>query len=92
MTGLIALLMTAAATLGGYLFSRAFVRRRLRFVGAVHGVAAPALVGLAAALVATPIVWILPLVGTGTAALFGFGVGAGVAVGAREIRRRLPAR
>jgi len=34
-------------------------------------------------------VWLLPLVGTGTALLFGLGVGAGVSSGARDIRKRI---
>ena len=38
---------------------------------------------------AAPLVWILPIVGSGTALLFGVGVGAGVAAGAKDIRRRL---
>jgi hypothetical protein len=39
---------------------------------------------------ATPIVWLLPLVGGGTALLFGGGVAMGVSAGARDIRKRLP--
>ena len=49
------------------------------------------LVGVAATAIATPIVWLLPLVGGGTALLFGGGVAMGVAAGAREIRKRLTA-
>lgn len=88
---LIGLFVTLAAAAGGYLQARAFVSRRLRFVGAVQSAAAPVAAGVAAVLAATPIVWVLPVVGMGTATLFGIGVGAGVAAGAREIRRRLPA-
>jgi hypothetical protein len=44
-----------------------------------------------AGLVAIPIVAILPMVGVGTAILFGVSVFAGVASGAREIRRRIGA-
>ena len=36
------------------------------------------------------VVGLLPLVGAGTAVLFGAGVGAGVAAGAKDVRRRLP--
>ena len=42
--------------------------------------------GVAAAVVAAPLVAILPIVGTGTALLFGAGVGTGVSMGAREAR------
>jgi hypothetical protein len=36
-------------------------------------------------------VWLLPLVGGGTAILFGAGVALGVSSGAREIRKRISA-
>jgi hypothetical protein len=49
------------------------------------------LVGVAATAVAAPVVWLLPLVGGGTALLFGGGVAMGVAAGARDIRKRLGA-
>lgn len=90
MLELIGLLATGAATALGYLKSRDFVQRRLTYVEAVHRTGAPLLAGVLAAAVAIPAVWVLPLVGTGTALLFGAGVGAGVAAGARGIRRRLP--
>ena len=38
------------------------------------------------ALVAAPIVFVLPVVGAGTAILFGASVGAGVARGAKDVR------
>jgi hypothetical protein len=49
------------------------------------------LAGVGAAIVAIPIVMILPLVGTGTALLFGLSVALGVSSGARDIRKRLGA-
>ena len=73
----------------GYLQAKSFVRSKLRFVDAVHHFAAPILAGVAALLIATPVVWLLPFVGTGTAILFGLGVGAGVSSGARDIRKRI---
>ena len=73
----------------GYLQARSFVQGKLRFVDAVHHFAVPLLVGVAAMLVAAPVVWMLPFVGKGTAILFGLGVGAGVSSGARDIRRRI---
>lgn len=87
---IIGLIATGAATAGGYLQSRGFVRRRLRYVDLVQRSSAPMIAGVVAAAAAVPVVALLPLVGTGTAILFGAGVGAGVAAGARDIRRRLP--
>lgn len=80
---------TGAITATGYYQARAFVRGRLRYVDAVQKAAAPLLAGAAAAAVAVPAVALLPLIGGGTAVLFGVGVGAGVAAGARQIRRGL---
>lgn len=89
MFALISLAITVAATAFGYLFSRSFVTSKLRFVDAIHSFAAPVVAGLGAILVASPIVWLLPLVGEGTAILFGIGVAVGVSSGAREIRKRI---
>lgn len=89
MLTLISFAITIAATLFGYVFSRGFVTSRLRFVDAVHSFAAPVLAGLGAILIASPVVWLLPLVGEGTAILFGLGVAAGVSSGARDIRKRI---
>ena len=73
-----------------YAQARSFVTRRLRYVDAVQSTLAPFLAGAAAALIALPIVALLPLVGVGTALTLGLAVGAGVAAGAREVRRKLP--
>ena len=88
MFGLIAFAAAVTAAAFGYLQSRGFVRRRLAYVEAVHRGSAPVLAGMAAAVVAMPLVAFLPIVGGGTALLFGAGVGAGVAAGARDTRRR----
>ena len=89
MLELIGFAATTALTAGGYYQARQYVQRRLQYVDAVHGMRAPVIAGTAAALVAAPVVAILPVVGVGTAVLFGVGVGAGVAAGARSIRRRI---
>jgi hypothetical protein len=73
----------------GYWQAKSFVQSKLRFVDAVQHFAAPLIAGVAAILIATPVVWLLPLIGKGTAILFGLGVGAGVSSGAREIRKRI---
>ena len=83
----IVLATTLAATVGGHVASRRFVRERLRFVDAAQKRRAPWIAGAAACLVAAPFAWLLPFIGGGTALLFGLGVGSGVAIGARDIRR-----
>ena len=84
---LLGLGVTGAASLFGYIKSRQFVRRRLRFVDAAHKASAPVLTGAAATLVAAPVVWLLPVVGAATAILFGTGVGLGVHHGSKDVRR-----
>jgi hypothetical protein len=85
----LALLLTAAAGIGGYLMAKRFVGRRLRFVDAVRSPWAPWLSGAAAAVLASPLT-LLPLIGSTTALVFGIGVGLGTASGARLIRRGEP--
>ena len=87
------LLITLAAGIAGFILARTFVRRRLRFVDAVHSPFAPLIAGAAAALIAWPAV-LLPLVTLTTAVVFGIGIGLGTASGARALkddegRRRL---
>jgi hypothetical protein len=86
---MIALIVSAAAAVMGYSFSRNFVRRRLKYVDVVHGGSAPLLAGVGAAVAALPVAWVLPLIGSGTAILFGAAVAMGVSAGAKDIRRRL---
>jgi hypothetical protein len=88
---LIGVFASFAIALLGFAISRRFVENRLRFVDAVQRPYAPALAGVVAAAVAIPIVALLPIIGIGTAVLFGVGVFAGVASGARQIRRRIGA-
>ena len=87
MAGLIALLLMIAATVGGFAWTRRYVRERLRFADAVHRRTTPFVAGAVAALVATPLAWLLPFVSAGTALLFGVAVAAGVAAGSRDVRR-----
>ena len=86
---IISMAIAIAAAAIGYVQARSFVQNKLRFVDAVQHFAAPLLAGLAAMLIASPVVWLLPLVGKGTAILFGLGVGAGVSSGARDIRKQI---
>jgi hypothetical protein len=78
-------LITMAAGAIGFILARNFVRRRLRFVDAVHSIWAPLIAGAAAALVAWPAV-LLPLVTLTTAIVFGIGTGWGTASGAKALR------
>jgi len=84
--GLIALAVTVAAAVGGYLVARNFVRRRLRFVDGVYNPVFPIAAGLIAAVVALPAA-LLPIVSMGTAAIFGIGAGVGTASGVKSLRR-----
>jgi hypothetical protein len=90
---IIASLATAAiaggSALFGYWQARQFTQNKLRYVDGVHKAIVPVLAGAAAVAIATPVVWLLPLVGGGTALLFGGGVAMGVSAGARDIRKRL---
>jgi len=81
--------VTGAASIWGYIQTRQFVRRRLRFVDVVHKPAAPIVAGLAAALITAPVAW-LPIVTGWSAAVFGAGVGLGVRHGSRDAHRLPP--
>ena len=77
---MIGLLVGIAALGGGFVWTREFVRRRLRFVDAVRRPAAPVVAGIAAAAVALPFA-ALPVITIGTAVALGVGVAGGVASG-----------
>jgi hypothetical protein len=85
--GTLGLIATAGVTIFGFIQARGFTRRKLRFVEAAQNPLAPFVVGAAAALIAMPVVALLPIVGGGTALLFGAGVGAGVLAGKQDIIR-----
>ena len=80
---IIGLLVGAAALVGGFVFTRGFVRRRLRYVDAIQKPAAPWIAGAVATAVALPIT-ALPVITLGTAIAFGVGVAGGVASGRKE--------
>lgn len=81
------IVLTGVAAIGGYIGVRRFVSRRLRYVEAVRRPLVPWAAGAGAALLAAPVVWLLPVVGAGTAVLFGIGVGGGVAAGRKDFPR-----
>lgn len=81
------LLITGVASITGYITVKRFVQNRLRFVDAIHKRYLPALAGVLATGIALPIVAPLPIIGIGTALLFGIGVGSGLAAGQRGLKR-----
>lgn len=83
---LIAFATSLVLTIAAYTQARKFVRDRLRFVPAAQSFWAPILAGGATALVALPIVGLIPLIGAGTALSVGVSVGFGVANAQRDIR------
>lgn len=87
MLPLIGFALAAFSLFFGYTTARQFVRTKLRYVDGIQGLKAPVVAGFVAFAIAAIPFWIisLPFLGTGTAALFGFFVGAGVRAGAKEI-------
>jgi hypothetical protein len=85
---MIGLLLGLAALGGGFMLTRDFVRKRLRYVDAIRSPAAPVVAGVVATAVALPVA-ALPLVTWVTALAFGVGVAGGVASG-RNAAPQLP--
>jgi hypothetical protein len=83
---LIGLLVGGAAAVGGYVKSKGFVVKRLRYVDQIQKGAAPWIVGGVATAATLPLA-ALPLIGAGTAIAFGVAVGAGTAAGARALKK-----
>lgn len=86
MIGLIGMVVSGVGAVAGYIGSRDFVRRRLRYVEAAQSPMAPLVAGAAAAIAAVPVVWILPGIGTLSAVAFGAAVGLGTRAGAADVR------
>ncbi|MGH7541242.1 MAG: hypothetical protein ACRELC_09605 [Gemmatimonadota bacterium] len=81
------LMITAVASIGGYITVKRFVQNRLRYVDAIQRPFVPVVAGAVAAGIALPVVGLLPFMTAGTAILFGIGAGAGVAAGRRELKQ-----
>ncbi len=80
-------LAAAGAGMGiSYMKVRDFVSERLRFVDAAQKRSTPWLAGVAATLALSPVVAVLPVLGAGTAIVFGIVVGTAVRKGQREVR------
>ena len=84
--GFLYLALSVAAAIGGFVLARRFVQQRLRFVDGIRSPVAPFVAGLVAALIAWPAA-LLPIVTTGTAAIFGIGAGMGTASGIKALKR-----
>jgi len=84
-TAMIGLTAAVTASAFGYIRARTFVTRRLRYVDAVRSPAAPFVAGAAATAIAAPVVWVLPIIGAGTAIAFGVATAIGTHAGVREI-------
>jgi len=78
--------ITVAAGIFGFTVARDFTLRRLRYVDGVRNPVWPWIVGLIAAVVTAPLA-LLPLIGTGTAVVFGIFTGLGTASGVKALRR-----
>jgi hypothetical protein len=74
---LIGLAAAITASGFGYIRSRDFVARRLRYVEAVRKPSTPLIAAAGATALAVPVVMLLPIVGAGTALMFGMAVGLG---------------
>ena len=79
-------IITIAAGLTGFILTRRFIARRMRFVDAIYSPAAPFIIAAVAMLLAWP-VSILPLVTATASALFGIGAGLGTVSGVKALRR-----
>lgn len=79
--------ITIGAGIAGFVLTRRFVARRLRFVDAIYSPAAPFIIAAVAMLAAWP-VSILPFVTATASALFGIGAGFGTASGVRRLRSK----
>jgi hypothetical protein len=82
----ISFVIALLAVVIGYSGARRFVRDRLRYVDGAQKGTAPIVAGIVAFLIALPLSWLLPLVGTGTEIAFAISVATGVASGARDIK------
>lgn len=83
---MLATLIACAAAWFGYGTARRFVRTRLRYVDAALTTGAAVVAAVGTTLLAWPVVWLLPIVGQGTALAFGLAVGLGTRAGAHDVR------
>lgn len=80
-------LAAAGAGMGiSYIKIRDFVRERLRFVDAAQRRSTPWVAGIVAAMVAALLVAFLPVLGGGTAIVFGIVTGTAVRSGQKQVK------
>ena len=82
---LVSIAISLALTTAGFAVARRYVRDRLKFVDAVHTMKAPIIAGLVGWAVMMPLT-VFPLIGVGTAIIFGLSVALGVRAGAKDIK------
>ena len=87
--GFLTTVATVAAGAVGYIQSRGFVSKRLRYVDQAQSPLAPVVAGVAGVAVAAPVALLLPFVTAGTAVVFGLAVAFGTRAGVKRIRRAL---
>ena len=80
------LLVAGVLGVAGHMKSRDFVHRRLRYTSLVEKPGLGLAAGVATAVVAAPVVALIPFIGVPTAIAIGAGVGTGVALGASRAR------
>jgi hypothetical protein len=80
---MLGLILAVGAIGAGFVFTRDFVRRRLRYVDAIRRPSAPVVAGVVATAIVLPVA-ALPIITMGTALAFGVGVAGGVASGRKD--------
>jgi hypothetical protein len=85
--GAVGIAVSGGAAVFGYIKSRDFVARRLRYVDSVRKPITPWAAGAVATAVAAPVVWLLPIIGGPAALLFGAAVGVGTRAGVKRLER-----
>ena len=80
---MLGLILAVGALGAGFVFTRDFVRRRLRYVDAIRRPSAPVVAGVVATAIVLPVA-ALPIITMGTALAFGVGVAGGVASGRKD--------
>ena len=90
LAGFITTIATVAAGAVGYIQSRRFVSKRLRYVDQAQSPAAPVIAGVAGVALAAPIALLLPFITSATAIVFGLAVAFGTRAGGKQNRRALP--
>jgi hypothetical protein len=89
LSGFIGTIAAVGAAGVGYVQSRSFVAKKLRFVDSASNPVVPVAAGVGAAVVAAPVVFFLPFIGAGTAVVFGIAVALGTRAGVKTFSRSL---